>query len=108
MVNKFKDAYLKSKEEGFSHIRACGEMEWATRGIPGSEHLVEYESKYNELYSKYPVTGICQYNANLFDGATIHGILKVHPFLIVRGQIVQNPSYLSPEEFLASQKTQNH
>ena len=102
MIKKFRGVYLKSKEEGFPHIRACGEMGWATRGIPGSEHLVEYESKYNELYSEYPVTGICQYNADLFDGTTIFNILKVHPFMIVHGQIIQNPYYLSPEEFLAS------
>ena len=92
--------YNKYKAEGYSNLRVSAETKWATKGIPGTERLIEYEAKINDLFRIYPVTAICQYNANVFDGATILNILKVHPQMIVHGQIIQNPYYLSLQEFL--------
>ena len=104
MLNKLKTVYLQSREEGFPNVRVSGEMEWAVKGVPGSDRLLEYEAKINNIVAEYPVTAICQYNANQFGGATILNILKVHPLMIVHGQIIQNPYYLSPAEFLSSYK----
>ncbi len=103
MFENFKKLYLESKEEGYPNIRVSGETSWVLKGIPGTERLIEYEAKINDLFSEFPITGVCQYNANHFDGATILDVLKVHPHMIVNGQIIQNPYYLSPEEFLKSQ-----
>lgn len=79
-------------------------MKWPgpLRGIPGSEKLIEYESRLNLLVEQNPITLICQYDANRFDGATIYDVLNVHPMMIVRGQVVRNPYYVPPAEFLAS------
>ena len=35
-------------------------------------------------------------------------VLSVHPMMIVRGQIVKNPFYIEPEEFLSQLKTRNY
>lgn len=75
--------------------RVTGEMCWATRGIPGSERLIEYESYGKKFLKKYPVTVVCQYHAEKFDGITFLECLKVHPFMIVYGQIVRNPYFSS-------------
>ncbi len=104
MINNLRDFYKTSKDDGYKNVRGSGEMMWATRDIPGSEHLVEYEATLNDFLEDYPLTCICQYNANHFDGATIFNILKVHPMMIVHGQIVRNPYYLPPKEFLANHK----
>jgi hypothetical protein len=100
MLDTLKNFYLTAKKENFSSCRVSGEMAWALRGMPGSERLMEYESKVNSILEQYPVTAICQYDANRFDGATILECLKVHPYMIVKGQIVRNPYYLKPEEYL--------
>lgn len=102
MLEKMGEFYLRSQTEGYSGARATGEMAWALRGIPGSEKLIEYESRLNLLVEQHPITLICQYDANRFDGATIYDVLNVHPMMIVRGQVVRNPYYLPPAEFLAS------
>jgi hypothetical protein len=81
--------------DNYPASRVTGEMCWATRGIPGSERLIEYESYGRTFLEKYPVTVVCQYHANKFDGATLLECLKVHPFMIVNGQIVRNPYYSS-------------
>ena len=100
MLENLKNFYLTSKEESYPAVRVTGEMTWALNEVPGSEDLMEYESKVNEVLKKYPVTAVCQYDANKFDGATILECLKVHPYMIVHGQIIQNPYYLNPEEYL--------
>jgi hypothetical protein len=52
------------------------------------------------LLKERPITAVCQYDANLFDGATIMEVLKVHPQMIVNGTVIHNPFYIPPEEFL--------
>jgi len=100
MLDTLRSFYRQTIDEGYPGCRVSGEMSWALKGIPGSDRLMEYEALVNDVLVTHPVTSICQYDANLFDGATILDILKVHPMMIVRGQIVRNPYYIKSEEFL--------
>lgn len=99
MLGNFPIVYNAGVAAGFSGVRATGEMSWARRGIPGSERLIEYESRINEVVREVPLTAVCQYDARRFDGATLFEVLMVHPVMIVRGRISRNPYYLPPEEF---------
>lgn len=100
---EYKSAMLprfnRSKAAGFSGMRSCGEMTWALKGIPGSERLLEYEMMLNTVQAPFRFSGMCQYDARLFDGATLFHVLKVHPWMVVKGKIIHNPFYLSPDEF---------
>ena len=100
MLHMLRTFYTQAKADGYPNVRGSGEMSWALRGIPGSDRLVEYEALLNELVVTHPVTAICQYDANQFSGATILNVLKVHPMMIVHGQIVYNPYYIKPQDFL--------
>jgi hypothetical protein len=93
--------YAAAKNAGYSGSRACGEMTWVLRGIPGSERLLEYEVGLNMIHDDFPHIGMCQYDARLFDGAMLFMVLQVHPYMVAQGQIVRNPFYIKPEEFLA-------
>ena len=55
----------------------------------------------NTITDTFPYMGMCQYDARLFDGASLFKVLQVHPFMIAQGQLVRNPFYIKPEEFLA-------
>jgi hypothetical protein len=98
--------YVAAKKAGYSGSRVSGEMTWALRGLPGSDRLLEYEVGINMITTPFPHSGMCQYDARLFDGATLFNILQVHPFMIAQGQVVSNPFYLKPEEFLAKHNSQ--
>ncbi len=100
-IDSLKLRYAKAKKEGYSGSRACGEMSWALKGIPGSERLLEYEVLLNTVIDPFPHTGMCQYDARLFDGVTLFKVLQTHPYIIAQGQVVQNPYYIRPEEFKA-------
>ncbi len=92
--------YAMAEQAGYRGSRACGEMTWALRSIPGADRLLEYETRINLITETFPYIGMCQYDARLFDGATLFKVLQVHPYMIAQGQIVQNPFYVRPEEFL--------
>lgn len=55
------------------------------------------------LLRDHPITTVCQYDANSFDGATIMEVLKVHPKMIVNGAVINNPFFIEPEDYLAQQ-----
>lgn len=103
MIRRTSARYEVARAAGFTGSRACGEMSWALRGLPGSDGLLEYEVLIGALVATYPHIGMCQYDARRFDGATIFKILQVHPFMVARGQIVRNPFYVRPEEFIQGQ-----
>jgi len=105
MIDRAVQRYGIAKKAGFTGSRACGEMSWALKDIPGSDRLLEYEVLLNTITSSFPHNGMCQYDARLFDGATIFKVLQVHPYIIAQGQIVRNPYYIKPEDFLAEKKS---
>lgn len=100
MLGRLKAFYNDSVGKGYAQGRVSGEMSWALRGIPGSERLMEYEAWVNEVFKTHPITAICQYDSNKFSGALIMDVLKVHPMMIVKGQIVHNPYFMTLELFL--------
>lgn len=95
MVSRF----ALSKKAGFTRTRGSGEMSWALKGLPGSDRLMEFEALVNGIYEAHAYTGICQYDARLFDGATLLNVLKVHPYMVAQGRVVRNPFFIRPEEF---------
>ena len=106
MIDGSVQRYDKAREAGYSGMRSCGEMSWVFKGIPGSDRLLEYEALLNTVTSPFPHSGMCQYDARLFDGATLLKVLQVHPLMIAQGQIVRNPFYVKPEDFLSNTNSQ--
>jgi hypothetical protein len=100
-LDRVRDMYVRGQGCGYVGTRGSGEMSWALHGIPGSDRLVEYEARINNLVKDVPITILCQYDTRKFDGATIFDILNVHPIMIVRGQIMRNPFYVPPDRFFA-------
>ena len=96
MIARSRKRYKIAKEAGFSGSRASGEMSWALKGIPGSDRMLEYESLLNAVNEEFPHSGMCQYDARLFDGATLLKVLQVHPYIFADGQVVQNPYFIKP------------
>ena len=101
MLEVLRQYHEDSIANGYPAARVIGEMSSDVQHLPGGSRLMEYESRVSLLLRDHPVTSVCQYNANDFDGATIMQVLKVHPLMIVRGSVVRNPYYVPPEEVLA-------
>jgi hypothetical protein len=100
VLDSMVSRYAMARQAGYTASRVTGEMNWVLRGIPGSERLLEYENGINQIEDAFPHVGMCQYDARLFDGAMLFNILQVHPYMVAQGQIVRNPFYVRPDEFL--------
>jgi hypothetical protein len=104
VITSMVQRYQIAKEAGYSGSRASGEMSWALTVIPGSDRFLEYEALLNTITESFPHTGMCQYDARLFDGVTLLKVLQVHPFIMAKGQVVHNPYYIKPENILSELK----
>ena len=101
VIENMVSRFAMAKKAGYRGSRVSGEMSWVLRNIPGGDRFLEYEVRINTITETFPYIGMCQYDARLFDGATLFKVLQVHPYMIAQGQIVMNPFYIKPEEFLA-------
>ena len=101
MLGLLRQFHSDSVAAGFPAARVIGEMTAEVQHISGGSRLMEYESRVSLLLKDVPITAVCQYDANVFDGATIMQVLKVHPMMLIRGVVVHNPFFVPAEEFLA-------
>ena len=89
--------------EGYAALRATGEMTWALAGEPGSERLVEYESRVNELFNRSKKCyGLCQYDRRRFDAEMLVDIVQVHPNVLYGKEGLDNRRmyFVPPQKFL--------
>lgn len=100
MLHKLGSLSTSAREKGYPNARISGETTWLLKGIPGSDRFMEYESLINDLIVTHPSTIVCMYNTSRFSGKAIFDVLRVHPMVIVHGQIIQNPFYMKPQDFL--------
>jgi hypothetical protein len=89
---------------GFDFVRAVGEMTWALRDLPGVAQLVAYEGKLNAFLPRYPQVILCLYDLEQFsDGQVLINLLRTHPKVLLGGQVLENPWYVEPDEYLQGQ-----
>jgi len=103
MLGLLRGFHAEAMAQGYPAARVIGEMTPEIQHVPGGSRLLEYESRVSMLLRECPVSAVCQYDARAFDGATIMDVLKVHPLMVVRGAVVHNPFYTSPEDYLKGQ-----
>lgn len=100
MLQLLTDFHRQAIASGFPRARVIGQMTAEIDRIPGGSRLLEYEAKVSLLLREVPVTAVCQYDAREFSGSTIMDVLKAHPMMVVRGNVVHNPFFVPPEDYL--------
>lgn len=93
MLARLRERYELARAAGLAGARIAGEMDWALRGVPGADRIIECESRINLLVKEAPITVMCQYDLRKFDGAMMFDVMNVHPMMIVGGHILRNPFY---------------
>ena len=56
-------------------VRTCGDMTWALREMPGTDELMEYESRVNIFTQQHDCTLMCVYDVNKFSGRAVMDVL---------------------------------
>ena len=93
--------------ERFGLTRVWADMEWSLENFRGVDDLVEYESRVNEVTSRFDDVVVCAYDLNRFSATVVMDILRTHPQVIVGGILQENPFYVPPEQFLAELRARN-
>jgi len=101
MVSYLREATRQAMAEGYTGLRATGEMTWVLEGRPGCDRVLEYESKTNAFFKpECHAVGLCQYRRSRFDAKMLLEILKTHPIAGTGPELYSNPFYIPPELYL--------
>lgn len=96
------DAVLAAgRAAGYPRSRIMGNMDWVFEKIPGSEQLMEYEARVNEVLSRTRQPAICVYDLNRLSGTMMMDILRAHPLTLVGGVVHENPFFTPPDQLLS-------
>ena len=91
------------RPDGLRTARNIGDMSWAHRDESVVSVLMGYESELNRIMSNFPQVNLCLYDLTRCTGDLIMDVLRTHPKALLGGMVIDNPYYLEPDEFLASQ-----
>jgi hypothetical protein len=107
MVTFVRDQLVEARSKGRC-VRTAGWMDWMRRGADGTERAMEYEARMNLLVTDFDCTFMCVYDLASLDGRTVADILATHPYVVLRGQIRQNPFYIPAEVYLREMLSTGH
>lgn len=102
MIQLLGEETEKALAEGYTALRATGEMTWALAGEPGSERLVEYEARLNHFFPHSKCYAVCQYDRRRFDAEMLLDILCTHPKVLFGREGFDNSNmyFVPPDAFL--------
>ena len=100
MYNMLEEVLKAAGSGPFKRVRTCGDMTWALRDMPGTDELMEYESRVNKLTTEHDCTLMCVYDVNKFSGRAVMDVLATHPMVVMGDRIYENPYYVEPRDFL--------
>lgn len=95
-----EEVLKQAESSAFRRVRTCGDMTWALREMPGTDELMEYESRVNRFTLEHDCTLMCVYDVNKFSGRAVMDVLATHPMVVMGDRIYENPYYVEPTEYL--------
>jgi DcmR-like sensory protein len=75
---------------------------WSRREVlPDMQELLMLESEMNRYLPLYPQVIVCLYDIDRFGSGALYNLVMTHPRMLMRGMLIENPYYLTPDEVLA-------
>lgn len=100
MISMVEQMIADAYSAGFNGLRGAGDMTWVLGTNVTGKELLRYESNINRLFEQFPLMGMCQYDGGRFHEDAVRMLLKTHPTVLKSGQIIRNPAYTPPCQFL--------
>ena len=100
-LTTFEEVLQSAQPSGYGFTRFFGHMEWALADLPGTEDLMEYETRVNYMIPKYENVVVCSYDLTKFGASAAMDALRTHPAVIIGGLLQENPFYVPPDELLS-------
>ena len=75
---------------------------WSRREVlPDMQELLMLESEMNRYLPLYPQVIVCLYDIDRFGSGALYNLVMTHRRMLMRGMLIENPYYLTPDEVLA-------
>ena len=100
MLEVFEQLASGNANGGFPLSRIVCHMEWVVDWGSQLHHVIEFESRVNEVWRRHDDAVICTYDLAKFRGDTVIDIMRTHPIVIIGGILQRNPFYVPPELFV--------
>ena len=105
MVEFWTDSLDRSlRGDGFEFARNSGDTSGVADLVDDFDEFAAYESHLNRLTAAYPQTVLCLYDVGLVGGGIMLDLLRTHPKLLLGGLLIENPHYLTPDDYLSLKK----
>ncbi|MGD0732945.1 MAG: MEDS domain-containing protein [Terracidiphilus sp.] len=102
MLAAFEEMAASARNaEGFPMSRIVCRMDWASENQSRMHDVIEFESRVNDVWSRYDDAVICTYHLSKLSGDAVVDIMRTHPLVIIGGHLQQNPFFTPPEAFLS-------
>jgi hypothetical protein len=100
ILARFEEVLEDTTTRGLPLTRLVGHVVQQEKGRLGIDGWVEYETRVNYIVPKYRDPVICIYDPSKFSGGEVMDILRIHPMVIIRGLLRENPFFVPPDQFL--------
>ncbi len=89
---------------GYSGLRVMGEMGWASKGVPGSRYLIDYEANLNRALQGRKCLVLCLYDRRVWSSAVLLYVIETHPIVASGSNLYRNQYYMAPPTFVDHQQ----
>jgi hypothetical protein len=100
MLGAFEHLSSEKRGDGFRRSRIICRMDWGSKGRRFEDDVVEFESRFNELWRYHNDVVVCTFHLERLTGDVVMNIMRTHPIVVVGGGLYTNPFYVPPERFL--------
>lgn len=104
MLSLIREILDGGHDRGYPLTRLVAHMEWSLEDFPGTDRLIEYESRLNHVLPEYDDAVVCVYDTARFGAGTVLDVLRTHPMVVLHGVLRENPFYVPPDRFLRELK----
>lgn len=100
MLGALNAVIASGRESGYPRMRIMGNMGWTLKGNPGTDQVLEFESRVNDVLTESRQLAVCVYDSSKMSGAMMMDILRSHPLTLVGSVLQQNPFYVPPRQLV--------
>ncbi len=102
MISLLQAEIDKALDAGYSGLRVASDMSWVFQRRPGSQHLIDFESRLDTFLSESECTMMCLYDRRKFSPILLLYALATHPVAAVGKEVYENLYYMPPPDFLGN------
>lgn len=99
MIDTLEEEAATSVEEGYDGLWVAGENSWCFHTEHSFDHILDFEADFDSACPDLPVTALCQYDLERFNGKSAAKALWTHEQILYRYQVCHNPFYMPPERY---------